>query len=117
MVFDYSKNSKTENANLQHFSAGCQPTVVECESDYQYDKRKNCLQWNTSVVDGSNPAGSLEFSCPSSIPTDFFPVDITFVSKQTYADIKVKQVTKVDDDAVVPFSVETVFYPEKYEIA
>lgn len=102
---------------LYLYRSGCQPTVVECEGDYQYDKRKNCLQWNVSVVDKSNAAGSMEFSCPSSIPADFFPLDITFVSKQTYADIKVKHVTKVDDDTIVPFSVETVFYPEKYEIA
>lgn len=103
---------------LFKFRTGCQPTVVECEGDYQYDKRKNCLQWNISVVDKSSPAGSMEFSCPSSIPTDFFPLDITFVSKQTYADIKVRQVTKVDDDdGIVPFSIETVFYPDKYEIA
>ncbi|XP_055298175.1 coatomer subunit delta [Sitodiplosis mosellana] len=96
---------------------GCQPTVVDCEGDYHYDKGKNRLQWNISIVDASNPAGSMEFSCPSSIPGDFFPVEVTFVSKVPYADLKVLHVTKVDDDSAVPFSVETIFYPEKYEIA
>lgn len=59
----------------------------------------------------------MEFSCPSSIPGDFFPVEVTFISKVPYADIKVNKVTKIEDDSIVPFSVETVFYPEKYEIA
>lgn len=99
------------------FSTGCQPTVVDCEGDYHYDKGKNRLQWNISIVDSSNPAGSMEFSCPSSIPADFFPVEVTFVSKVPYADLKVLQVSKIEDDSTVPFSVETVFYPEKYEIA
>lgn len=102
---------------LFHFSNGCQPTVVDCEGDYQYDQRKNRLQWNISIIDSSNPAGSMEFSCPSSIPGDFFPVEVTFVSKIPYADLKVKTVSMIEDESAVPFSVETVFYPEKYEIA
>lgn len=96
---------------------GCQPTVVDCEGDYHYDQRKNRLQWNIAIVDSSNPGGSMEFSCPSSIPGDFFPVEVTFVSKVPYADLKVKGVNKIDDESTVPYSVETVFYPEKYEIA
>lgn len=91
--------------------------MVDCEGDYHYDKGKNRLQWNISIVDSSNPAGAMEFSCPSSIPGDFFPVEVSFVSKVPYADLKVLHVTKVDDDSAVPFSVETIFYPEKYEIA
>lgn len=59
----------------------------------------------------------MEFSCPSSIPGDFFPVEVTFVSKIPYADLKVKTVSMIEDESAVPFSVETVFYPEKYEIA
>lgn len=91
--------------------------MVDCEGDYEYDKRKNRLQWNISIVDSSNPAGSMEFSCPSSIPGDFFPVEVTFASKIPYADLKVKHVNMIEDDSVVPFSVETIFFPEKYEIA
>lgn len=99
------------------FRHGCQPTVVDCEGDYHYDQRKSRLQWNISVVDASSPAGAMEFSCPSSIQTDFFPVEVTFVSKIPYADIKIKHVSKVEDDSNVPFSTETIFYPEKYEVA
>lgn len=97
--------------------SGCQPSVIECEGDYHHDSRKNRLQWNVPLVDAANPAGSMEFSCPSSIPGDFFPLEISFVSKIPYADVKVKQVSKVEDDTPVPYSIETVFYPEKYEIA
>lgn len=97
--------------------AGVQPSVIECEGDYNHDNRKSRLQWNIPIVDGANPAGSMEFSCPSSIPGDFFPVEVTFVSKIPYADLKVVGVSKVDDETPVPYSIETVFYPEKYEVA
>lgn len=96
---------------------GVQPSVVECEGDYHHDSRKNRLQWTIPIVDSTNPAGSMEFSCPSSIPGDFFPVEVAFVSKVPYADLKVKHINKIEDESSVPFSIETIFYPEKYEIA
>lgn len=96
---------------------GVQPSVIECEGDYNYDKSKNRLQWNIPIVDAANPAGSMEFSCPTSIPGDFFPVEVSFVSKILYADLKVTGVSKVEDDTAVPYSIETIFYPEKYEVA
>lgn len=99
------------------FRTGAHPSVTECEGDYNHDSRKNRLLWNIPVIDSSNPSGSMEFNCPSSIPGDFFPLEITFSSKIPYADLKVNQVTQVDDNSAVQFSTETVFYPEKYEIA
>lgn len=99
-----------------YFRTGCHPNVVECEGDYHHDSKKNRLQWNVPIVDASNASGSMEFSCPSSIPGDFFPLEVSFVSKNSYADLKVNTVTKIEDDSPVPHSIEVVFYPEKYEI-
>lgn len=92
------------------------PTVAECDGDYHHDSRKHVLLWNLPLVDASNKSGSLEFSVPSSIPGDFFPVQLSFTSKIPYADLVLRQVTTVDDESAVKFSSETILYPDRYEV-
>ncbi|KAL1124039.1 hypothetical protein AAG570_001809 [Ranatra chinensis] len=95
---------------------GCSPVVTECDGEYKHESRRNILQWVLPVIDSSNKSGALEFSAATAIPSDFFPLTISFVSKQPYADLKSIEATHVDDDSPVKFSSETVFYTEKYEI-
>lgn len=95
---------------------GITPSIAECDGDYHHDARKNILQWNLPIIDVTNKSGAMEFHVPSSIPGDFFPLDVTFTSKTPYADIKPLQVVSVDDETPLKFSTETIFYPEKYEI-
>ena len=64
------------------------PVVGDCDGEYNYDSRKNTLQWNLTVIDESNKSGSLEFSVRGH-PDDFFPVAVSFVSKKSYCDIQV----------------------------
>lgn len=92
------------------------PSVAECEGDYTHDARKHVLHWNLPVIDTSNKAGSMEFSVPGSIPSDFFPLEVSFVSKHPYADLKLSDVVSVEDEESVKFSHETLLYTEKYEI-
>ena len=104
---------------LNHSSlnrTGAHPAVTECEGDYTHDSRKNRLLWNIPIIDGANSAGAMEFSVPASIPGDFFPLQISFTSKTTYADIKVNDVLHLDDESPVQYSTETSFFAEKYEI-
>lgn len=95
---------------------GVAPTVAECDGDYHHDSRKNLLQWNLPIVDSSNKSGTLEFSIPSSIPGDFFPVQVTFSSKIPYAELQIQQVLLVDDEQATKFSSETILYTDKYEV-
>ena len=96
---------------------GVTPSITECDGEYSHDSRKHLLLWNLPVIDASNKQGAMEFSVASSIPGDFFPVTLSFVSKTIYADLKPAQITSVDDESVpIKYSVETVLYPEKYEI-
>uniref|UniRef100_A0A182PD95 Coatomer subunit delta n=1 Tax=Anopheles epiroticus TaxID=199890 RepID=A0A182PD95_9DIPT len=95
---------------------GITPSIAECDGDYNHDSRKNQLLWNLPVIDSSSKQGSLEFSVPSSIPGDFFPLDITFSSKIPYAELAPVKVILVDDGSEVKFSTETVFYTDKFEI-
>lgn len=69
------------------------------------------------MIDAANKQGAMEFTVPSSIPGDFFPVEVSFTSKTLYADLKPAQITFVDDEtAPLKYSIETTLYPEKYEI-
>lgn len=55
------------------------PSVSECDGEYNHDSRKHILQWNLPIIDATNKAGSMEFSVPSSIPGDFFPLQVYIV--------------------------------------
>ncbi|XP_014253456.1 coatomer subunit delta [Cimex lectularius] len=95
---------------------GCSPVVTECDGEYKHESRRNLLQWILPVIDNSNKTGVLEFSAGTAIPSDFFPLSISFVSKSPYADLKAVEVLMVDDDSPVKYSSETVFYTDKYDI-
>ncbi|KAI8124112.1 Coatomer subunit delta [Lucilia cuprina] len=93
-----------------------QPSVAEYDGTYNYDARKHILTWNIPVIDAANKSGSMEFSCNSSIPGDFFPVQVSFVSKTPYAALKAKDVVLVDNDSSVKHSTENILFVDKYEI-
>lgn len=96
---------------------GIAPSITECDGDYHHDSRKHNLQWNLAVIDATNKQGAMEFSVPSSIPGDFFPIEVSFVSKTPYADLKIEKITSVDDDSSqVKYSSEISLHAEKYEI-
>ncbi|XP_014281485.1 coatomer subunit delta [Halyomorpha halys] len=95
---------------------GCSPVVAECDGEYKHESRRNLLQWVLPVIDRSNKSGAMEFSASSSMPSDFFPLTVSFTSKQPYADLKAVEVLHVDDETPVKFSSETLFYTERYEI-
>lgn len=96
------------------------PTIAECDGEYKHESRKNLLLWTLPVINGSSKQGAMEFSVPSSIPGDFFPIQVSFHSKTSYARLRALDVVALQDDGspaeAVKFSTETYFYPEKYEI-
>ncbi|XP_045559453.1 coatomer subunit delta [Salmo salar] len=91
------------------------PVVGDVDGEYKHDSRRNVLEWSLPVIDAKNKSGSLEFSVTGQ-PNDFFPVNVSFVSKRNYCDIQVAKVTHVEGDAPVKFSLETSFLVDKYEI-
>ncbi|UYV62941.1 ARCN1 [Cordylochernes scorpioides] len=96
--------------------AGSQPPVVkDCDGEYSYEPRKNALEWKMPIIDESNRSGAMEFSA-SGRAADFFPVTVSFVSKQLFCNIKVVDVQMVDGDLSVKHSVDSVFYTEKYQV-
>lgn len=90
--------------------------MATCDGDYKHDSRKNILHWNHPIIDASNKSGAIEFSVPASIIGDFFPVQLAFTSKVSYADIWATSVLGVDDELPVKFSIDTLLYTDKYEV-
>ncbi|KAL6463794.1 hypothetical protein MHYP_G00281850 [Metynnis hypsauchen] len=91
------------------------PVIGDLDGEYRHDSRRNVLEWCLPVVDVKNKTGSLEFSIAGQ-PNDFFPVNVSFVSKGNYSDIQVAKVSQVDGNSPVRFSTETSFVVDKYEI-
>ncbi|KAH8420154.1 hypothetical protein KR009_006408, partial [Drosophila setifemur] len=93
-----------------------QPSVAEYDGTYNYDARKHVLQWHIPIIDAANKSGSMEFSCKASIPGDFFPLQVSFVSKTPYSGVAALDVVQVDSEASVKYSNESILFVEKYEI-
>ena len=64
------------------------PIVKEIDGEYHHDARKHVLQWKHPVIDASSKTGSLEFSI-GGLPSNFFPVTVTFTSQRSYCHIGV----------------------------
>uniref|UniRef100_A0A3Q2Q9Z8 Coatomer subunit delta n=1 Tax=Fundulus heteroclitus TaxID=8078 RepID=A0A3Q2Q9Z8_FUNHE len=91
------------------------PVIGDLDGEYKHDSRRNLLEWCLPVIDANNKTGSLEFSIAGQ-PNDFFPINVSFVSKRSYCDIQVTKVSHVDGDSSVRFSTETSFVVDKYVI-
>ena len=64
------------------------PVIGEIDGEYRHDSRRNTLEWCLPVIDAKNKRGSLEFSIAGQ-PNDFFPVQVSFISKKNYCNIQV----------------------------
>ncbi|MEQ2208389.1 hypothetical protein XENOCAPTIV_028111, partial [Xenoophorus captivus] len=64
------------------------PVIGDLDGEYKHDGRRNILEWCLPVIDANNKTGSLEFSIAGQ-PNDFFPINVSFVSKRSYCDIQV----------------------------
>lgn len=92
------------------------PIVQNCDGDYSYEKYKNCMLWKLQSIDKSNSSGTLEFTV-SGHASDFFPVNVSFVSGVSYCDIQVGGVMQADNSGqAVKHSLDVNFCTDKYEI-
>lgn len=65
------------------------PVVGEVDGEYNYDAKKHLLNWRLAVIDSSTNHGSMEFSI-TAVPSNFFPVTLTFASSKSYCHIEVR---------------------------
>jgi len=91
------------------------PVVNDCEGDYRHDSRHNILEWSLPLIDSNNKSGAMEFSIGGH-PDDFFPINVSFVSKKSYCNIELTDIQLVDSESSIKYSTETLLYVDKYEI-
>lgn len=114
---------QAEDLELQDVSieipcpSGCgAPVVGDCDGSYNYDAKKNLLNWTLPVVDKSNSTGQLDFSMTSN-PDDFFPIAVHFHStKRLYTPISVVNVSTADGASSAKYSTEVALLVDKYII-
>ncbi|CAF0862192.1 unnamed protein product [Adineta ricciae] len=93
---------------------GQTPVIDKIDGDYQFDSRKTTLIWTLPVIDQSNSEGSLEFSVRGKA-SDFFPIQVDFVSETPFCNIKIAGVRSVVNRESVAYSSETNLLVDKYE--
>ncbi|GAA48463.1 coatomer subunit delta [Clonorchis sinensis] len=94
------------------------PAVGNCDGDYEVSPRKTHMDWHLPLIDASSPSGSIEFTLSTergTKPEQFFPLKVTLTSDKSFCGIRVVE-TMDPRNKPVPFSTETRFYAEKYEI-
>jgi len=91
------------------------PVINECDGEHHFDSHKKVLQWRLPFIDASNKSGSMEFQI-NGHPDDFFPVNVSFLSKSSYCDISPNAVQMAGTDDAVKYSSEVVFVVDRYEI-
>lgn len=91
------------------------PQVVHIDGDYRHDHAQGALIWHHDTVEmEANGTGSLEFSVRAHDLDSFFPVQINFFSKSTFADLRVASVSTIDTNEPVEFAFTPLLTTETY---
>ncbi|CDF38841.1 Coatomer subunit delta [Chondrus crispus] len=93
-----------------------QPTVNQCDGEFVYNSRTQSVEWRLAMIDESNSQGSLEFSTGPTDANAFFPINVSFSSKYTYAPIVVSQVALVSSGEPVEFGHDVSLVPDTFSI-
>lgn len=96
--------------------SGSQPTVSQCDGEFVYNSRQQSVEWRLAMIDASNSQGSLEFSTAAVDANAFFPINITFSSKYTYAPVTVSQVRLTASGENVEFGHDVSLVAESFSI-
>ena len=92
------------------------PTVGSCDGEYNYEARRNTMEWRIPVIDQDSKQGSMEFTIPGR-QDDFFPVTVSFTSETTFCDLGVTSVVASEEGGrSIPFSNDNHLIVEKYII-
>lgn len=96
--------------------SGNQPTVSQCDGEFIYNARSQSVEWRLALIDSSNSQGSLEFTTARVDSSNFFPINVAFSSKYTYAPVAVGKVAGATSGEAVEFGHEVSLVPEVFSI-
>lgn len=65
------------------------PEIAAADGSYRHNAQEGTLLWFMDLLDQSNKTGSLEFNIASRDAEAFFPITVTFASRQLFCNVQV----------------------------
>jgi len=93
------------------------PSVTSAkDSEYHYDHKTKTMIWRVPEISDAQSTGTLEFNVPELDEDAFFPVNVQFTSKQTYAPVQVASVVHAETGNPHEFNALARLSQESYQV-
>ena len=100
---------------------GVTPEIGDCPcGTFKVDARQHVVQWHLGSVNQENSSGNFEFVvAPEADPSAFFPVEVSFNSADTFAQLAVQQVRLLsqENQPPAPFHFSASLTAEAYSVS
>eukprot|EP00588_Corethron_pennatum_P001628 CAMPEP_0194287022 /NCGR_PEP_ID=MMETSP0169-20130528/33839_1 /TAXON_ID=218684 /ORGANISM="Corethron pennatum, Strain L29A3" /LENGTH=552 /DNA_ID=CAMNT_0039033599 /DNA_START=187 /DNA_END=1845 /DNA_ORIENTATION=- len=93
------------------------PDIQSIDGNYKHNPRDGVMLWHFDRIDQKNSSGSLEFTISGSDTDAFFPISVSFSSKNLLCPVDVRGVTSGESGAQVGYAVSKMVVPESYRCA
>jgi len=93
-----------------------QPNVLSIDGSSKHNAATNELIWSIDLIDRNNSSGSLEFTILQRLTDAFFPIQVSFASKQLYCPIEITEISSAATEASIPYGLSKGMSSEDYFI-
>lgn len=95
---------------------GHPPVVNNADGSYQFEHKRQLLNWSLPHVDSSNDTGSMEFTIPyNGEKYALFPIVVNFTSTKTLSGVEIATV-QLTDGSKAPYSADVSLSTENYQL-
>lgn len=92
------------------------PQIQTIDGNYKHNSASGELTWEVSVIDTSNASGSLEFSIQQRDSEAFFPIHVSFASKELYCNVDVVSVKSIVANTPIQYGLTRSMNSDEYII-
>ncbi|RLN46336.1 hypothetical protein BBJ29_009387 [Phytophthora kernoviae] len=92
------------------------PSVANVDGQYQHNSAEGSLLWHQDQISSANNSGTMEFTVRGNNIDSFFPISVSFFSRNVYSDVEVEAVQKVEDGSPIAFGFEKLLSTDSYQI-
>ncbi|CAM9972561.1 unnamed protein product [Ascophyllum nodosum] len=93
------------------------PEIAAADGSYRHNSQEGTLVWSMDLLDQSNKTGSLEFNIASRDTEAFFPITVTFASKQLFCDVQVAGVVNAENNSPIQYGYTASLTTESYTVS
>mmetsp|Transcript_6455 Transcript_6455/g.27160 ORF Transcript_6455/g.27160 Transcript_6455/m.27160 type:complete len:537 (-) Transcript_6455:195-1805(-) len=94
-----------------------QPHIVSIDGSHKHLPGEEALVWHLDLVDRSNATGTLEFTVSQDDVAAFFPIALSFTSKNLYYDVQIASVAHTEDGSSVAYSLSKALTADNYRVS